>query len=181
MKTYLPLFRGFYGSHWDEPYFDGEEDHYDLPSDKYFDDFVDWEKYHDHIAKGMCNYLESELSDFVSSIQFECVASPKYYNFENDAIHCDIEFDKEKIQAYLDDNRQAFADYVKEHYTSGPGFISYYSHDSKDWDWSTDSHMLGSVLNFICINEGIEEPFDIQDSHISLFYTENINEYSINA
>jgi hypothetical protein len=179
-KTFLPLFTGFYGSHWDEPCFDGEEDYYNLPSDKDFWEFVDWNAYHNHIARGMCAELECALSDFVKGIEFERMSSPKYYNFENDAIHCEIDIQEFKIQTYLEDNRDAFADYLNGRYTSRDGFTSFYSNDVNEWmsAWSSDgSHMVGAVLDFICHNEGIEEPYDITDCHISSFYTDEISQY----
>ncbi len=105
VKTYLPLFSGFYDSHWDDPCFDGEEEYFTLPEGMYFEEFIDWNAYHNHIAKEMCNEVESLLSDFVSSIEFEKISSPRYYNFENDAIHCEIDFNEEKVMNYLNENK----------------------------------------------------------------------------
>lgn len=177
VKTYLPLFSGFYGSHWDEPCFDGEEDIFDLPKDKEFWEFVDWKKYYNHIAKEMCNEVQYLLSDFVSDIEFECIRSPKYYNFENDSINCEITFDENKVKEYLNENFSLFKDYIKLMYTSRDGFISYYSNDASEWMQDWDEHKVGSILEFICTNEGYEEPWDINDSHISLFYNQEIYQY----
>lgn len=181
-KTFLPLFTGFYGSHWDEPCFDGEEEYYNLPSDKSFDEFVDWDRYHTHIAKEMCSEVQYLLSDFVSDITFEGIVSPKYYNFENDSINCEIEADNFKIQEYLYENKNKFDAYIRNNYTSRDGFISSYSNDSSEWmsEWHTDEHMVGAVLQFICDNEGFEEPWDLNDCHISLFYTDEIYQYETN-
>jgi hypothetical protein len=179
VKTYLPLFSGFYESHWDEPCFDGEEEIFNIPSDMTIDDFVDWNKYHNHIAKEMCNEVQHLLSDFVSDIEFEKISSPKYYNFENDSIHCEITFDDDKIINYLNDNFEAFSTYIRERYTSRDGFISFYENNALEWldGWQDDSHKVGSILQFICESEQFEEPFNIADSHISLFYNQQINQY----
>lgn len=178
-QTYLPLFSGFYGSHWDEPDFYGEEEIFDLPNDKEFWEFINWENYHNHIAKEMCSEVQSLLSDFVSDIKFENIVSPKYYNFSNDSINCEITFQEAKIHLYLEENINEFKKYIKDRYTSRDGFISSYSNDAKEWlfEWSSNEHMVGSVLQFICENEGHEEPWDISDSHISLFYNQNIYQY----
>ena len=83
-----------------------------------------------------------------------------------------------KVNKYLRDNFDAFSKYIKERYTSCDGFISYYSNDATEWaDWSEDSHKCGSVLQFICDNEGIEEPYMFDDLHISMFYTNEIDKY----
>lgn len=177
VKTYLPLFSGFYDSHWSEPCFDGEEEIFNLPKDKEFWEFVDWNKYYNHIAKEMCNEVQYLLSDFVSNIEFECIKSPKYYNFENDSINCEITFDEDKVLEYLNQNFSLFKDYIKLMYTSRDGFISYHSNDAKDWMQDWDEHKVGSILAFICTNEGHEEPYDINDCHISLFYNQEIYQY----
>ena len=180
IETYLPLFNGFYGSHWDDVDFYGEEEIYNLPEDRSFDDFVDWDKYHQAIVEEYCYYIESELSDFINEVKLQKLVSPKYYNFSNDSVDCVIDVDVDKVNEYLKDNFDAFSKYIKERYTSCDGFISYYDNDADEWhDWSEDSHKCGSVLQFICENEGIEEPYYFDDVHISLFYTEKINEYYI--
>jgi hypothetical protein len=57
-KTFLPLFSGFYGSIWDDVDFYGEDEYYQLPEGKSFDDMVDWETYHETIARKMCEFVE---------------------------------------------------------------------------------------------------------------------------
>jgi len=179
VQTYLPLFSGFYGSHWDDPCFDGEEDIFDLPKDKEFWEFINWKDYQNHIAKEMCNEVQYLLSDFVSDIEFECVISPKYYNFSNDSINCEITFDDSKILEYLNENQEAFSAYIRERYTSRDGFISSYENNASEWlhEWQEHSHKVGSILQFICENERFEEPWDIADCHVSLFYNEEIYQY----
>jgi len=171
-KTYLPLFSGFYGSIWEDPCFDGEEEYVTLPDGVSFFDIVDWSKYYDAIAIKMCAEIKDMLSDFVSDIAFERVSSPKYYNFENDAIYCDITFDVDAVNGYISSNRDAFDEYIQSNYTSRDGFISSYTNDSVEWleGWQEDNHKVGAVLHFICMNEGMEEPMYFDDLHISEFY-----------
>lgn len=177
VQTYLPLFRGFYNSHWSEPSFYGEEDIFDLPKDKEFWEFVDWKRYYNHISKEMCYEVQSLLSDFVSDIEFERLVSPKYYNFSNDTIYCEITFDEDKVMQYIKDNYEKFSEYIRYAYTSRDGFISFHSNDPQDWMKDWDEHKVGSILQFICENERFEEPWDIADSHVSLFYNEEIYQY----
>jgi hypothetical protein len=119
------------------------------------------------------------LSDFVSSIEFEKISSPKYYNFENDAIHCEIDFNEESVMNYLNENKDAFSTYIRERYSSRDGFISFYENNAEEWleGWQEDNHKVGSVLQFICENEGFEEPYHLDDCNISLFYNQEINQY----
>ena len=172
-KTYLPLFSGFYGSIWEDPCFDGEEEYVTLSDGMDFIDIVDWNEYYNAIAVKMCEEIKDMLSDFVSDITFERVSSPKYYNFENDSIYCDITFDMDKVLEYINDNRDAFDEYIQSNYTSRDGFISSYTNNPVEWleGWQEDNHKVGSVLQFICINEDMEEPMYFDDLHISYFYT----------
>ncbi len=180
-KTYLPLFRGFYGSIWEDPCFDGEEEIFDLPDGVEFYEFVDWKSYHEAVAKSLCEEVSELLSDFVSAIKFESVVSPKEYNYSSDSINCEVTFDKRLVGSYLSSNNEAFKEYIKNNYTSYDGFISHYSDDSVEWlkGWWSDPHKVGSVLQFICENEGYEEPIDLHDLHISHFYIDDINKYAI--
>ena len=180
-NTYLPLFSGFYGSFWSEPCFDGEEDYYNIPEDKCFEDFIDWSSYYRDIAKKYCEYVEEVLSDFTSDIKFECIDSPNYYNFSNDSINCEIEFNDSLVDQYILDNYDEFSQYIRDKYTSRDGFISFYENDAPQWldGWKEDSHKVGSILNFICINEEIEEPYYFDDLHISMYYTDEISQHHI--
>lgn len=181
-KTFLPLFSGFYGSIWDDVDFYGEDEYYQLPESIYFEDMLDWDLYHETIARKMCDFVEEELRPFVSEITFERIASPKYYNYENDAIYIDVEFDVETVENYLIANGNEFSEYLKERYTSHDGFVSFFSNSCKEWFgvWQDHTHMVGAVLDFILVNEGVEEPMYFDDIHVSLFYKDEISQYSIN-
>jgi hypothetical protein len=148
IKTYLPVFTGFYGSHFLEPYMDEEDEGKE----------IDWEAYMKALSKSFCDVVEDELSDFVSMIKFERLVSPKYYNYANDSINVEIDVYVNKVNEYIKENIVKFDKYLKDNYTSCDGFISSYSTDVYDWlDWSDDKHKAGSVLQFICNNEGITE------------------------
>ena len=148
VKTYLPVFKGFYGSHFLELYMDEEDEGKE----------IDWEAYMEALSKSFCDIVEDELSDFVSMIKFEELISPKFYNYSNDSVNVEIDLYQTKIDAYLKENKLEFAKYLKDNYTSCDGFISSHSIDVNDWsDWSDDKHKAGSVLEFICDNEGITE------------------------
>jgi hypothetical protein len=178
-KTFLPLFTGFYGSTFEDVNFDGESEYYSIPDDKELWEYVDWQKYYIAIAKKICNAVENLLSDWVSNIEFEELISPKFYNYSNDSINCEITFDRQKVTDYLIKNYSEFERYLKENYSSRDGFISHYSTEPLDWaDYHEDKHKLGAVLQFICENEGFEEPTYFEDIHISEFYKDEINEFS---
>ena len=177
INTYLPLFTGFYEGIY-EPDEDMEIEYInELRNDKKlkpieFDDCeFDYDKYYLDISSQLCEILENELSVFVNKIEFQSLESPKYYNYSNDVIDCIIQPKKQAILNYIKKHKKEFDIYLKDTYTSYDGFISHYDNNSDSKDWSSKSiinneHQLGSVLNFICINEGITEHdlyYELQD------------------
>jgi len=184
VKTFLPIFKGFYGSIW-EDYLtsDGEAEHYKLDDNFDFYQYVDYNKYFNHLSKQFCNIVENELKEFVYSIEFEELVSPKYYNFSNDSINCTIKPNILEIRNYIFSNSERFREYLKDNYTSCDGFSSFHSNNFDEWviltdnfrDLNHDKHHLGAILNFIAQNEGITEEclyYGVIDTHISEFYTE---------
>lgn len=184
IKTFLPVFNGFYGSIW-EDYLtsDGEAEHYKLDENFDFLSYVDYNKYFNNLSNQFCNILESELKEFIHSIKFEELISPKFYNYTNDSINCIINPNTEKIKEYIFNNKEQFSKFLKEKYTSRDGFYSSHSNNFEEWaeltnnfeDLNSNSHYLGSILNFIAENEGITEEcliYGVIDIHISEFYTD---------
>ena len=100
-KTWLPVFPGFYGT-----FFDGEgiyEQEIEYIHEEYDEDLAEvmesslytskagqklWDDYQDSIARQCVQAIEKELSpEYVTSIKFEEISSPKFYNFSNDSIN----------------------------------------------------------------------------------------------
>lgn len=165
IKSWLPVFSGFYDNVYWEPDFEYEAEHFRetygyIKNDlwKHFEN-RQWET---AIAKALCSEMEDQLAEFVSGIHLEKVSSPKEYNFTNDAIHCIIIPKKKVIKTYLNTHKEAFLMYIKDRYTSYDGFMSFYSNDGTEWlneinDCLVDDHKLGAILQFICANEDIKE------------------------
>tara|TARA_Y100000310_G_C20334445_1_gene646804 strand:+ start:112 stop:693 length:582 start_codon:yes stop_codon:yes gene_type:complete len=187
-ETYLPVFKGFYGSIF-EPDETNEIDHInELRTDKGlseidFDDCeFNYESYYKDVSESLVNEVESELSEYVESIEFQKLQSPKYYNFENDSIHVIINPKSDAIINYIHDYKDEWKKYLLDNYKSCSGFISSYdcfpeSDDWNDYNIINGRHQLGSALNFIAENEGINE-LDLWDwivGNISLECT-NYNE-----
>lgn len=184
IETWLPVFPGFYGTYYEpdescelegiasERHFNSlpELIHYDMIK-------FDYKDYKNEIAENAVYAIENDLSEFVESIKFQKIKSPKYYNFSNDSIDIEITLTAKNINSimdYLDKNSKNFQEYLTENYTSRSGFISHYSNDFNDWfseDSLTHNHKLGAILNFIWYNEdNSEDDFYeacMMDAHLS--------------
>lgn len=176
IETYLPVFKGFYGSFWDEPDFYGEAEHFGLPNDFPFWEYVDWAAYKEDLSKKFCHVVEREMSDFIERIDFQSLQSPKEYNFENDSINCIIRPKKVAIKEYIYANREAFEKYLEDHLKSRSGFISFHSYHFEDWETATKKFTkldnkditLGFILDFIV--ENTELDVDSSDHVCQNFY-----------
>ena len=196
-KTYLPLFPGFYNTIFEPNGEDCEIDEINrqrleknLTEINYDDCNFNYKDYEKNMSEDMsykiAEYLESIFGEKID-ITFEKVVSPKFYNFSNDSINIEIAIDLNLVINYLESNLKEFKDYIKNKYTSYDGFISSYSNDGLNWlnDIKTidfeSSHKLGSILDFILINEDYEAINLIEDCTDSNYlYAENYDEL-INA
>jgi len=176
-KGWLPIFPGFYGTIFEvdeseEIYNINEERKENCLSPLEFDDFeFDYEKYNQEVSKYLAEQIGKYLvkNCFVSECNFESLYSPKQYNFSNDIINVDYKISEENhknILTYLNDNLDAFKEYLKNRYTSCDGFISFHSNNVSDWlksieldDFYDDTHKLSDILNFICENEIAEDGY----------------------
>ncbi len=171
IQTYLPVFTGFY-----ESLFDLDTDNFCEEHDCSYDDLeIDYNAYHLAVSKQLCKVVGDYMSDFIGTIKFESLKSPKYYNFENDSINVLIGPIKENISNYIYEHKEEFCKYLKENYSSCDGFISHHSNSFDEWEQLTKNfrsfkvhtHYLGSILEFIAQNEEITEGsiyYDVMES-----------------
>jgi len=172
IKSYLPCFSGFYNTifEYDNEEFDIENYNEENGTDLSFDDFeFDYEDYSKRISKACVDQIEIYLQgdDFKIKLEFEQLKSPREYNFATDEIQVTYILGQReftKFTDYLEDNIEAFKEYIKERYTSRSGFSSFYSNDANDWitDFkvATDdelSHTFGTLLEFYFDNEGYSD------------------------
>lgn len=169
VKTYLPIFSGYYGnSMWDQD----ENENFELQNinderENNGKKPIEWDEmefnysaFYEELSEKITVSVESLLCDFVEKIEFEGLISPKFYNYSNDSINVSIFPKKTEIMEYLDQNNDDFEHYLKDNYTSYDGFISFKPNNVAEFmDGAPleDEHKLGSILNFIANNEEIDE------------------------
>ena len=191
-ETYLPIFNGFYESIY-EPDESNEIEHINeirknkgMPDIDYDDCDFNYSEYYKTVSEYLVNEVESALSNFVDSIKFQELKSPKYYNYYNDSINVIINPKPDAIINYINDYKDEWKKYLMDNYKSYDGFISSYDCFPESGDWDNDNiingdHQLGSALNFIAASEGINE-FDLWDYIIGTVSLEctNYNELTNN-
>ena len=169
----LPVFPGFYGT-----IFEFDNDGLEmLLEDKTvnFDDLkINYKHYHNDIAKLNVLYIGDYLKDLnlISNIEFESVYYPREYNFVNNHINVIYEItedNKKNVLKYVLNNLGEFETYIKDKFTSRPGFHSFYSSDFhiwlyslKQWDFKNVELQLSEILNFILLNNDTEESYTME-------------------
>ena len=179
-STWLPVFPGFYNTVFDaeedyvryetEMALDEKREYYSAVfsegvTEEFFDEYF-WECLTDReyameaVCESICEALKTvDPIGVIKAVEYERLSSPKFYNFSNDSINCKITFDQQVLQKYVDDNIEAFTEFIEERYTSRSGFVSSHSNNVEDWRDMSElgEHSTGSVLEFVFLNEYQED------------------------
>lgn len=196
IETWLPVFPGFYNTIF-EVSEDSEiddincqRDHNGLKPVDFNKVEFDYKEYEDRVAKACINFIENELNHIFKSkigIEIQKISSPREYNFYNDSIWVIVNISNAflgELEAYLIKHREAFDKYIIDHYTSHSGFMSSHSNDSEVWlkenfdKLDTNGHYLGSLLQFVCKNEDINQD-DMLDEVCSEMYLSATNYHEL--
>lgn len=103
-------------------------------------------------------------------------SSPQYYNFGGDVNKFDIE--AESFQPLLDyclADQENFEAYLKEHFSSCDGFISFVSNNIREWKMDIEANVMtawGAALGFFLEQEVQIYP---DEAFTDMFYTEFVD------
>ena len=192
VNTWLPIFSGFYGSHF-------EFDYYQLTDCLYEDetaintdlkdfindiisDHIDNSQYENDVSKHctdfISSYCQEHFPDIIESVEYESLYSPKEYNFSNDSINCIMSVNFNKLLKTFSKQENA-ARFLKDNYTSRDGFISHYSNKLTDWvknAFTDQVHSVGKMLEFLLLENDDQIYYDmlcyVQENVYSAEYVE---------
>jgi hypothetical protein len=136
IETHCPLFPGFYNTIF-EP--DAENEIYsynqDNDTDLSYDDFEwDYDDYRERVASTFVECFERNFQDIMlADITYQNISSPAYYNFSNDSINIEVDFDFDRFMQIVNENKENISQYILENYTSRDGFMSFHSNNVDVW------------------------------------------------
>jgi len=193
IETFLPIFNGFYETFWE--YNDGEvignineiREENNLKHINYDHLVINYDQYAKDISLILCDAVQNSLRQFIKEIEFKKIYNPKEYNFANDSINCIITPEIDNIKKFIYDHKELFIQYLKDNYTSYSGFMPYYDNDFEIWEeetnnfvnFNTNSHYLGSILQFIANIKEIDNYYlynIIMDDLNNTEYIKNIDQ-----
>lgn len=132
----------------------------------------------DIVGEALWDILPPDLDD---DFELEYIGTyhPRFYNFETDSVSFSFEYSDELKSWMLDyatENLGCFKQYLKDHYTSGDGFISFTANNFDDWkegweenDWRCVSALLRFVIKHELGDRNIEDlecGFEVEASTI---------------
>lgn len=183
ISTWLPVFPGFYNTLFDSADIlerETEEIGNYIKSEKLADCMIKNlyisetlthfnKEYEKSAAKQCVHIIETELKrlNFVNSMEFENIYSPKEYNFINDSINIEVYFSAENIhniKQFISNHYEEWKEYLKGTYTSYDGFISNHANYPEADEWEmvialNDAHNAGAVLEFLCGENNITDEY----------------------
>lgn len=185
VKSWLPIFSGFYNSIWENESLEITEYDYLAEQGLTNDELNEvsslncystgWAQYRKEIIQSISNEVCSDLIklNVLKSYTIENLVSPKYYNYSNDSINITYNLTKDNInniQNYLINNSEAWSKFLKDNYTSRSGFISSYDNFKESKDWTIDSiinssHQLGKVYEFILTNDNQKDETELENEY----------------
>lgn len=126
----------------------------------------DYRGYEKELIDGFVEGFRSYAPDFVESVEFDEMVSPKYYNYSTDRIFAYVELAddwKDKVRAFMSENYEWLKDRIKKDWTSYDGFTSFMENDIREWDKmlfeEEDARYISTMIGYIMYrgNKNIRE------------------------
>jgi hypothetical protein len=149
--------------------YDFEENVTDIHPDYYYSNFNN-ARYMKALSERVHCFLDEQLTDIFKDVlgididyQCEAYSSPREYNFTTDMHNFDISSkDFDKLIEYCLKNEEKFAKFLKDHYTSCDGFISFTANNIPDLMEDAESDDMtawGAMVSYLVSNEIDEQSF----------------------
>lgn len=93
-----------------------------------------WTTYDNMVAKKWCELLWDNiqrwnLSHIITSMEYDHLWSPAYYNFATDRLNLRLTANWDNLEEYIQYNLEDFEQYLLDNWTSYDGFLSYVPND----------------------------------------------------
>ena len=160
-----PFFQGFYETVFSSSYAFENAIELSKEDDENFDESkVDFDdnRYYESCAKLFCMALIDVrvLPDFVESVEFLRVLSPKYYNYSTDKIECKITLAdgwENEMRKFIAEHYDWLQNKITYDWTSCSGFISFIENDLEKWEKylfeENDVNYIEIMLSYMGIYE----------------------------
>lgn len=164
---------------------DFEEGCTDVHIDYYYMHF-DNKKYMKDWNERVFNLIEEKLKESFDQIGIEVTleeegySSPREYNFSHDVTNFDIEAKSFDALIKYCKEHEDFAKFLKDHYTSRDGFMSFTSNNVEEWEEDINADMAtawGAAIRFLIISDGTVKELERDCYYIyeDMYYSEYVD------
>ena len=123
----------------------------------------DYRAYEKEVIDGFISGFADHTPDFVESVEFDEMVSPKYYNFSTDKIYAFVELAddwKDKVRAFMCENYDWLQQRIHDDWTSYDGFMSFMENDIDEWDKmlfeEEDARYISTIIGYMMYRENKE-------------------------
>jgi hypothetical protein len=95
--------------------------------------YFDMDKYKKYILEQAQDFVEEMDLEFISSLRFYSIYSPRTYNHRTDEAEMGVEYDHEGLWKRLEQSGDKFNEYLKKNFTSYDGFMSFTSNSFEEF------------------------------------------------
>ena len=201
MNIQLPSFGGFYDSIWyDSDNLCSELDYFEdnLEYGMHLDHIGDWgvsAQYEQDVCKAYTEYMQDQYRKLGIDItlKYECMTSPREYNFTTDKIYADMTWDgrknlEGKLIVLMEKHKEQLSRIISRNHSSRDGFISFMDNTYDEWyeriagmrEESGDIDLyVGHLLAYLVMCEnGWEHLYDLdEDAHYDVAEWRGIDMY----
>lgn len=202
MNIQLPSFGGFYDSIWydsENEYWEMKnmEDNLEVPFDfQHLDDWGTSARYYQDVCKAYTEYMSEQYRKLGLDItmKYECMTSPREYNFTTDKIYADMSWDgrknlEGKLIVLMEKHKEQLSRIICLNHSSRDGFISFMDDTYDEWygriagmrEESGDIDLyVGYLLAYLVMCEnGWEHLYDLdEDAHYDVAELRGIDMYN---
>jgi hypothetical protein len=99
---------------------------------------VDWQKTHENISRQIVDRIYCDpFNEWVESVDFNHLWSPRFYNYDTDEIYLKIELEDEQLEEIelfcFGEEKKYFESHLREDYSSYDGWISFISNNLQEF------------------------------------------------
>jgi len=106
--------------------------------------------------------VTKDMGQMIRDLKLEEVRSPKYYNFETDRLSIRLKVNKWNVLRELVKNKEDFNQYLREHYTSRSGFISFVETEIHEL-WRQKKYFWDVALDYLILKQKFFDDVNDED------------------
>lgn len=135
---------------------------------------VDFPSFEKEVCEKATSLLEKYTAgDVIYKIEFVELNSPSEYNHRTDRLVLNVEYDEDKLGKFLIDNKEDFDKYLRENWSSCPGFISFVPNNYEEFFdyWEDDGISWKVALEYYILRRLFKEDWNPKEvRHIETDY-----------